>query len=103
MVGSCLVIGEIILHCAILMERLHLQNRIQLAVYAVHHGLDRLAAPALDTFLAGYILRASNYRKEKRKSALRRIERKTRLRAEWTSDNTTERFFDYVPKGTRQA
>jgi hypothetical protein len=36
-------------------------------------------------------------------SALRRIERKTRLRAEWTSGGTTERFFDYVPKGTHQA
>jgi hypothetical protein len=36
-------------------------------------------------------------------SALRRIERKTRLRAEWTSGGTTERFFDYVPKGSRHA
>ena len=32
-------------------------------------------------------------------SALRRVERKTRLRAEWRSGDTTERFFDYVPKG----
>lgn len=36
-------------------------------------------------------------------SALRRVERKTRLRAEWTSGQTTERFFDYVPKGDRKA
>jgi hypothetical protein len=36
-------------------------------------------------------------------STLRRIERKTRLRAEWTSSGTTERFFDYVPRGTRKA
>ncbi len=36
-------------------------------------------------------------------SALRRIERKTRLRAEWTSGGATERFFDYVPKGTCKA
>jgi len=36
-------------------------------------------------------------------SALRRIERKTRLRAEWTSGGTTEHFLDYVPKGTRKA
>jgi hypothetical protein len=35
-------------------------------------------------------------------SALRRVERKTRLRAEWTSGGTTERFFDYVPKGSRK-
>jgi hypothetical protein len=34
-------------------------------------------------------------------SSLRRVEKKTRLRAEWTSNNnTTERFFDYVLKKT---
>ncbi len=32
-------------------------------------------------------------------SALRKVERRTRLRAQWTSGDTTERFFDYVPKG----
>ncbi len=32
-------------------------------------------------------------------SALRKVERKTTLRAEWTCGKTTERFFDYVPKG----
>jgi hypothetical protein len=36
-------------------------------------------------------------------SALRREERRTRLRAEWTSEGTTERFFDYVAKGIRPA
>jgi hypothetical protein len=36
-------------------------------------------------------------------SELRRVEKKTRLRAEWTSDGVTEKFFDYVPKGTRRA
>ncbi len=35
-------------------------------------------------------------------SALRRAERRTRLRAEWTSGNAVERFFDYVPKGTHK-
>ena len=34
-------------------------------------------------------------------SQLRRIERKTRLRAEWTAGGVVERFFDYVAKGTR--
>jgi hypothetical protein len=34
-------------------------------------------------------------------SELRRAEKRTRIRAEWTSGNTIERFFDYVPKGTR--
>jgi hypothetical protein len=33
--------------------------------------------------------------------ALRKVERKTTLRAEWTSgDNTTQRIFDYVLKWT---
>lgn len=36
-------------------------------------------------------------------TALRRAERRTRLRAEWTAGGTTERFFDYVPKGSRKA
>jgi hypothetical protein len=31
---------------------------------------------------------------------LRRIDRKTSLRAEWTYGGLTERFFDYLPKGT---
>ncbi len=34
-------------------------------------------------------------------SEMRRAERKTRLRAEWKSNNTVEKFFDYVPKGTK--
>jgi hypothetical protein len=34
-------------------------------------------------------------------SALRRVERRTRLRAAWTGSGVTERFFDYVPKGRR--
>ncbi|MGA9077939.1 MAG: hypothetical protein WB383_06375 [Acidimicrobiales bacterium] len=34
-------------------------------------------------------------------SALRRVERRTRLRSQWTAGGTTQRFFDYVPKGTR--
>jgi hypothetical protein len=36
-------------------------------------------------------------------SALRRVEKRTRLRAEWTSGHTTERFFDYVPKAKTTA
>jgi hypothetical protein len=33
-------------------------------------------------------------------SSLRRVTRKTVLRAEWKSEGKTERFFDYVSKGT---
>jgi hypothetical protein len=36
-------------------------------------------------------------------SELRRVEKKTRLRAEWTSGRVTERFFDYVPKSKTTA
>jgi hypothetical protein len=32
-------------------------------------------------------------------SEMRRVEKKTRLRAEWTYRDTVENFFDYVPKG----
>ena len=33
-------------------------------------------------------------------SALRKVEKKTRLRAEWAFGKSIERFFDYVPKGS---
>jgi hypothetical protein len=36
-------------------------------------------------------------------SALRKVEKRTTLRAEWTSGDTTERFFDYVLKKTIKA
>jgi hypothetical protein len=36
-------------------------------------------------------------------SALRRVEKRTRLRAEWTGSGHIYRFFDYVPKSTRPA
>jgi hypothetical protein len=36
-------------------------------------------------------------------SALRRAEKRTRLRAEWTAGGTTYRFFDYAPKSERPA
>lgn len=35
-------------------------------------------------------------------SEMRRIEKRTRLRAEWSYGNTTQKFFDYVPKGIRR-
>ena len=33
-------------------------------------------------------------------SELRRAEKKTRMRSQWTSGNTTEKFFDYALKAT---
>jgi DNA-binding IclR family transcriptional regulator len=35
-------------------------------------------------------------------SALRKVEKRTRLRAEWAFGKSVERFFDYVPKGVRR-
>ncbi len=35
-------------------------------------------------------------------SEMRKAERRTRLRAEWTADGVTERFFDHVPKGKKK-
>lgn len=35
-------------------------------------------------------------------SEMRKVEKRTRLRAEWRLGNTVEKFFDYVPKGTRE-
>ena len=35
-------------------------------------------------------------------SALRKVEKKTRLRAEWAFGKNIERFFDYVPKGVHK-
>jgi hypothetical protein len=32
-------------------------------------------------------------------SELRRAEKRTRIRSEWSAGGRTERFFDYVPKG----
>jgi len=36
-------------------------------------------------------------------SEMRKVEKKTRLRSEWASGDSIERFFDYVPKPTKKA
>jgi hypothetical protein len=36
-------------------------------------------------------------------SALRRIDRQATMHAAWTSEGTTEHFFDYTARGTRAA
>lgn len=35
-------------------------------------------------------------------SGMRRVEKKTRIRSEWTSGDVVERFFDYVLKSTKR-
>ena len=53
-----------------------------------------------DEFIVEAKLIGSNAKELNRSllSELRRAEKKTRLRAEWTCGNATERFFDYVLK-----
>jgi hypothetical protein len=60
-------------------------------------------ARAGDEFVVTATMRGASARDLNRAllSALRRVERRTRLRAEWTSRGKAERFFDYVPKGSR--
>jgi hypothetical protein len=60
--------------------------------------------PTKDGFLVQATMQGEAARELNRTllSALRRVERKTRLRAEWKSGGTTERFFDYVLKGSRK-
>jgi hypothetical protein len=36
-------------------------------------------------------------------SSLRQVEKRTRLRSEWSCDGVSERFFDYVPRGKKPA
>ena len=72
----------------------------------IQHALEPLSAKgsvrkAGDEFVVEAEMEGANARELNRTflSALRKVEKRTTLRAEWTSDdNTTERFFDYVLK-----
>ena len=77
---------------------------------AVQRALEELVSkgsitPTDEGFLVKVMLSGESARELNRTllSALRRIEGKTRLRAEWMSGGTVERFFDYVPKGSTKA
>jgi len=72
--------------------------------------LEKLFPPAsIENVEGGFIIKAEmtgeNTRDLNREllSSLRKIEKKARLRAEWTSGKITERFFGYVPKGKRES
>ena len=57
-----------------------------------------LCRPRTKLWMEGTSARKMN---SKLPSAVRKVERRTTIRAEWTSGyNTTERFFDYVLKKT---
>jgi alpha-ketoglutarate-dependent taurine dioxygenase len=77
---------------------------------AVRPVLERTVAGAVVTENAGGlhvegVMDGADARDVNRQllSALRRVEKKTRLRAEWTGGDVIHRFFDYVPKSTRPA
>ena len=70
-------------------------------------ALDQLAAKSSvrkegDEFLVEAEMEGASARELNRTllSALRKVEKRTTLRAEWTSGDTTERYFDYVLKKT---
>jgi hypothetical protein len=74
----------------------------------IQHALEQLAAKGSvrkedDGFLVEAETEGASAKELNRTllSALRKVEKRTTLRAEWTSDDdTTERFFDYVLKKT---
>jgi hypothetical protein len=73
----------------------------------IRQALDQLAAKGSvrkegDEFLVEAETEGASAKELNRTllSALRRVEKKTTLRAEWTSGDTTERYFDYVLKKT---
>jgi hypothetical protein len=75
-------------------------------VQTIEHALDQLAAKgsvrrAAEEFIVEAEMEGASAKELNRilLSALRKVQRRTTLRAEWTSsDNITERFFDYVLK-----
>lgn len=73
----------------------------------IRQALDQLAAKGSvrkegDAFLVEAEMEGASAKELNRTllSALRKVGKRTTLRAEWTSGNTTERFFDYVLKKT---
>jgi hypothetical protein len=74
----------------------------------IGRALDQLAAKssvrkAAEEFIVEAEMEGASAKEPNRTllSALRKVQRRTTLRAEWTSsDNITERFFDYVLKKT---
>ena len=68
-------------------------------------GSNGTVKPAGDGFIVNAKLKGENARDLNRAllTELRRAEKKTRLRSEWTADGTTEKFFDYALKQTKKA
>jgi hypothetical protein len=76
----------------------------------IRHALEQLSAQGSvkkegDEFVVEAEMEGTSAKELNRTllSALRKVEKRTTLRAEWTSGDTTERFFDYVLKKTIKA
>jgi len=74
----------------------------------IRQALDRLAAKGVvrkesDEFLVEAEMEGATAKELNRMllSALRKVQKRTTLRAEWTYGNTTERYFDYVLKNKK--
>jgi hypothetical protein len=75
--------------------------------HTIRQALEQLAAKgsvrkAGDEFVVEAEMEGASAKELNRTllSALRKVEKRTTLRAEWTSGDTTECFFDYVLKKT---
>jgi len=73
----------------------------------IREALDQIAAKGSvskegDEFVVEAEMEGSNAKELNRTllSALRKVNKRTTLRAEWTSGDTSERYFDYVLKKT---
>ena len=66
----------------------------------IPHGV---VTPTSEGFRVEATLEGANARDLNRMllSTLRRIDRRATMHAAWTSEGTTERFFDYTARGTR--
>lgn len=89
--------------------RLKLKARINRSdAQTIQHALDQLSATgsvrkAGDEFIVEAEAEGASAKELNRTllSALRKVEKRTTLRAEWASDDgTSERYFDYVLKKT---
>ena len=75
---------------------------------AVRHVLEKMlnSRDRIKSTADGFEIEANQKGEEARDlnrsllSAMRKVEKKTRLRAEWTYEDKTERFFDYALKTT---
>jgi len=88
--------------------KLKLKARINRSdAQTIRHGLGLLSArgfvrKAGDEFIVEAEMEGASARDLNRTflSALRKVEKRTTPRAEWTCGDTTERYFDYVLKKT---